>query len=105
MTARILDLRVGRRGRPRERSVITRVLVVDPPLLRVWRMMTGLVPSTRLTLTGMTLSGQSWPSSETSTPWKSLQVSHQLDLWVDVRDFSGIPPACLSLGVVASRRH
>ena len=54
-------------------------LVVDPHLLWVWRMTTGLAPSTRLTLTGMTLSGQSWPSFGTSTPWKSLQVSHQLD--------------------------
>ena len=45
VTARfVLDLQVGRRGRPRERSVIARVLVVDPPLLRVWRMTTGLAP-------------------------------------------------------------
>ena len=43
---RVLDLRVGRRGRPRERSIIARVLVVDPPRLRVWRMTTGRVPST-----------------------------------------------------------
>ena len=75
----VLDLRVGRRGRPRERSVIAQVLVVDPPLLRVWRMTTGIVLSTLLTLTGMTLSGQSWASSGTSTPCKNLQESHQLD--------------------------
>ena len=43
----VLDLRVGRRGRPRERSVIARVLVVDPPRLWMWRMMTGRVLSTR----------------------------------------------------------
>ena len=74
----ILDLRVGRRGRPRERRVIAQVLVVDPPRLRVWWMTTGRVLSTRLTLTGMTLSGQSWASSGTSTPWKSLQEPHRL---------------------------
>ena len=50
----VLDLRVGRHGCPRERSVIAEVLVVDPPCLRRWRMTTGLVLSTRLTLTGMT---------------------------------------------------
>ena len=43
----VLDLRVGSRGRPRERCVIARVLVVDPPRLRVWRMTTGRVLSTR----------------------------------------------------------
>ena len=52
--------------------------VVDPPLLREWRMTTGRVHSIRLTLTGMTPSGLSWPSSGTSTPWKSLQESHRL---------------------------
>ena len=80
VTARVvLDLWVGQLSRPRERSVIAQVLVVDPPRLRVWRVTTGLVLSTRLTLTGMTLSGQSWASSGTSTAWKSRQVSHQLD--------------------------
>ena len=74
----VLELRVGRRGRPSELSVIAQVLVVDPPRLRVGRMTTGLVLSTRLTLTGMTLSSQSWASSGTSIPWKSLQESHQL---------------------------
>ena len=74
----VLDLQVGSRGRPSERSVIAQVLVVDPPRLRVGWMTTGLVLSTRLTLTGMTLSGQSRASSGTSTPWKSLQKSHQL---------------------------
>ena len=79
MTARrVLDLRVGRRGRPHERSDIVQALVVDPPLLREWRMTTGRVHSTRLSLTGMTLSGLSWPSSGTSTPWSSLQESHRL---------------------------
>ena len=43
----VLDLRVGRRGGPRKRSVIAQVLVVDPPRLRVWRMTTGRVLSTR----------------------------------------------------------
>ena len=48
MTARrVLDLRVGRRGRPHERSSIVQVLVVDPPLLREWRMTTGRVHSTQ----------------------------------------------------------
>ena len=55
----VLDLRVGRHGRPHERSAIVQALVVDPPLLREWRMTTGQVHSTRLTLTGMTLSGLS----------------------------------------------
>ena len=41
VTARlVLDLRVGRRGRPRERSGIAQVAVVTPPRLRVWRMTT-----------------------------------------------------------------
>ena len=79
MTARrVLDLRVGRSGRPHERSDIVQALVIDPPLLREWRMTTGRVHSTRLSLTGMTLSGLSWPSSGTSTPWRSLQESHRL---------------------------
>ena len=61
----------SRRGRPRKRSVIAQVLVIDPPRLQVWRMMTGLVLSIRLTLT--------WASSGTFTAWKSRQVSRQLD--------------------------
>ena len=70
VTARhVLALRVGRRGHPRERRFIVQVLVVDPTRLRVERMTTGLVHLIRLTLTGMTLSGQSWASSGTSTPW------------------------------------
>ena len=44
---RVLDLQVGRSGRPHERSVIDQVLVVDPPLLRERRMTTGRVLSTR----------------------------------------------------------
>ena len=80
VTARlVLDLRVGRRGRPRERSVIAQVVGVDPPRLRVWRMTTVLVLLIRWTLTGMILSGLSWASSGASTTWKSLHVSHQLD--------------------------
>ena len=74
---RVLALRVGRRCHPRERSIIAQVLVVDPTRLRVERMTTGLVLWIRLTLTGMTLSGLSWASSGTSTPWKSLQELHQ----------------------------
>ena len=75
----VLGLRVGRRSRPRKRSVFDQVLVIDPPRLRVWRMTTGLVRSTRLTLTGMTLCGQSLLSSGTSTAWESREVSHRLD--------------------------
>ena len=79
VTARlVLALRVGRRGRLRERTIIAQVLVVDPTRLRVERMTTGLVLWIRLTLTGMTHSGLSWASSGTSTPWKSLQEPHQL---------------------------
>ena len=48
VTARcVLALRVGHRGRPRERSIIAQVLVVYSPRLRVWRMTTGQVLSTR----------------------------------------------------------
>ena len=72
-------LRVGHRGHPHERSVITEVLVIDPPRLRVWWMTTGRVLSTRLTLTGMTLSRQSWPSSGTSTQWESLPEEVRAD--------------------------
>ena len=79
MTARrVLDLRVGRRGRPRERSTIDQALVVDPLLLRELWMTTGRVPLTQLTLTGMTLSGQSWASSGAFMTWKSIQESHRL---------------------------
>ena len=46
VTARLV-LRVGRRGHPRERTIITRVLVVDPTRLRVERRTTGLVLWTR----------------------------------------------------------
>ena len=74
---RILALRVGRRGHLRKQSIIAQVLVVDPTRLRLKRMTTGLVLWIRLTLTEMTLSGLSWASSGTSTPWKSLQEPHQ----------------------------
>ena len=45
------------------------------PLLRVRRTMPDLVHSIPWTLTGMTLSGLSWPSSGTSMTWKSRQAS------------------------------
>ena len=54
--------------------------VICPPLLWVRRTMTVLVPSILWASTGMTLSGPSWPSSGTSTAWKSRQVYHQLDV-------------------------
>ena len=75
----VLNLRVGRRGRPQERSGIAQVAVVDPPRLRLWRMTIIPVPLIRWTLTGMTLSGLSWPSSGAFTTWKSRRVYHQLD--------------------------
>ena len=74
----VLDLRVGRHGRPQERSGFTQVAVVDPPILREWRMMTVLVPSSRWTSIGRTLSDLSWPSSGTLITWKSRQEYHQL---------------------------
>ena len=80
MTARhVLDLRVGLRGRLQERSTFDQALVIDPLLLRERQMTTGRVPLRRLTLTGMTRSGQSWASSGALMAWKSLQVSHHLD--------------------------
>ena len=48
VTARlILDLRVGRRSRLRERSGIAQVAVIDPPRLRGWRMTTVPAPLIR----------------------------------------------------------
>ena len=44
---RVLNLRVGRHDRPLVQSAIDQALVVDPPLLRERRMMTGRVPSIR----------------------------------------------------------
>ena len=44
---------------------------LSPPLLRVRQTMTAVLPSTLWTSTGMTPSGQSWPSSGASTTWKS----------------------------------
>ena len=38
---------LGRHGRMREASIIAQALVIDPLLLREWRMMTGRVPSSR----------------------------------------------------------
>ena len=38
-------------------------------------------------------------------PISSVQDFSCIDLWVNVGDFSGISPACLSLGTVASGRH
>ena len=49
------------------------------PRLRARRTTTVLVPWVPWTSTGMTLSGLSWPSSGTSTAWKSRRVYHQLD--------------------------
>ena len=81
-TARlVLALWAGGRFLPLQRSGIAQALaVICPPLLRVRRTMTVLVPSIPWTLTGMTLSGLSWPSSGTSTAWKSRRVYHQLDV-------------------------
>ena len=69
---------LGRHGRVRETSIIVQELVIDPLLLRERRMTTGRVPLSRLTLTGMILSGLSWASSGSFMAWKSLQVFHQL---------------------------
>ena len=69
---------LGRHGREQETNDIVQALVIDPLLLQEWQMMTGLVPLSRLTLTGMTLSGLSWASSGAFMAWKSLQVFHQL---------------------------
>ena len=76
-------------------------------IIWVRRTMTVLVPSIPWTLTGMTLSSLSWPSSGTSTAWRSRRVYHHscIDLWVDVGDLFGIPLAHLSLAVVASGQH
>ena len=72
--------RPGSRGLPRERSGIARgLVVVCPPRLRARRTMTVPVPWMLCTSTGMTLSGLSWPSSGTSTAWRSRGVYHQLD--------------------------
>ena len=86
--------------------------VVCPPCLLAWRTTIVLVPLMLWTSTGMALSGQSWPSSGTSTAWKSrgcscssMQDFSGIDLWVNVGVFSGISPAYLSLGAVASGRH
>ena len=81
VTARlILALRVGGCGLPRERSSIAQgLVVVCPTCLRARRMMTVPEPWMLWTSTGMTLSGLSWPSSGTSTAWKSWRVYHQLD--------------------------
>ena len=80
-TARlVLALRAGGCGLPWERSGIAQGLaVVCAPRLRARRTMTVAVPWMLWTSTGMTLSGQSWPSSGTSTAWKSRRVYHQLN--------------------------
>ena len=81
VTARpVLALRAGSRGHLQERSGIAQVLaVVCPPRLWAWRTTIVLVPLMLWTSTGMTLSGPSWPSSGTSTAWKSWRVFLQLD--------------------------
>ena len=113
VTARlVLSLWAGRRGRPRERSGIAQVLVVVcPPRLQTWRTMTVPVPLMQWTLTGMTPVCPG-PHPELPQhgragryPISSMQDFSCIDLWVDVRDFSGIPPAYLSLDAVASGRH
>ena len=78
VTARLaLALRAGGQGHPQERSGIVQALVVVcSRCLRTRRTTIALVP---WILTGMTLSGLSWPSSATSTAWKSWRVYHQLD--------------------------
>ena len=72
-------------------------------------MTTGRVHSTQLTLTGMTLSVCLGPHQELPRHGRacrnsigSVQDFSCIDLWVNVGDFSGISPACLSLGAVAS---
>ena len=76
----VLALRAGGCGLPRERSGIAQGLaVVCPQRLRARRTMTVPVPWMPWTSTGMTLSSQSWPSSGTSTTWKSRRVCHWLD--------------------------
>ena len=55
------------------------LVVICPPLLRERRTTTALVPSMPWTLTEMTLSGPSWPSSGTSIAWNSRQESPRLD--------------------------
>ena len=80
VTARlVLALRAGGRGRPRERNGIAQGLAVCPPRLQARWTTTVLVPWMLWTSTGMTLSGLSWPSSGTSTTWKSRRVYHQFD--------------------------
>ena len=69
---------LGRPDHMRGMTGIDQVLVVNPLLIRVLRMTTGLVLSSRLTLTGMIHSGLSWASSGAFMAWKSLQVYHQL---------------------------
>ena len=76
----ILALRAGGRGHLQERSGIAQVFaVICPPRLWASRTTTVLVPLMLWTSTGMTLSGPSWPSSGTSTAWKSRRVFLQLD--------------------------
>ena len=109
VTARlVLALRAGGHSLPLQRIGIAQALaVICPPLLRVRLMMTDLVPPIPWTLTGITLSGLSWPSSGTSIACtiSLMQDFSCIDLWVDVGDLSGIPPAYLSLATVASERH
>ena len=103
---------LGRHGQEQETNSIVQGLVIDPLLLREWQMMTVLVLLSRLTLTGMPLSGLSWASSGAFMAWKSLQMFHQLIArllllrsMVNDGGFSGIFPACLSLGTIAPGRQ
>ena len=81
MTARLtLALLVSACGPLLSRTSHEWFLVVTcPPLLREMRTMTALVPAIPWTLTGMTLSGLSWPSSGTSIAWRNRQESLLLD--------------------------
>ena len=110
-TRLLLDLRAGRRDNPLERSGISRVFaVVCPPRLRVWRTMTVPVPLMQWTLTGVTLSGLSmgliWNfhnmEEPVGIPSARCKTFSCINLWVDVGDLSGIPPAYLSPDAVAS---
>ena len=82
------------------------------PRLRVWRMTTVPVPLIWWTLTGMTLSGLSWPSLELSQHGRAgrdtislVQDFSCIDLWFNVGDLSGISLAHLSLDAIAAGRH
>ena len=74
----IARLVLGRRDHLQRKTDTSLELVVDPLGLRARRMMTGLVPSSRQTLPGMTHSGLSWASYGSFMTWRNLQVCRQL---------------------------